>query len=102
MEGELQLHGGEPAWAAVLKAGDECVKLALPEGFYVDSQQWNGEKVKVSGRVFRQPNLDYGGDAVPLWYTEQDRKLALGICDDGLGIYVNSMWSRSGEAWPKD
>lgn len=102
MEGELQLHAGEPAWAAVLESGGKCAKLALPDSFYADAGQWRGEKVNVSGRAFQQPDFDQSGDAVPLWYTEQDRKLALGMCDDGIGIYVESMRSRTGKAWPKN
>ncbi|WAC64026.1 hypothetical protein OVA13_04385 [Pseudoxanthomonas sp. SL93] len=100
MEGELQLHAGEPAWVAVLQSGNKCAKLALPDSFYSDAEQWRGKKVSVSGRAFQQPSFEQSGDAVPFWYTEKDRKLALGVCDDGIGLYVESMRSQAGKAWP--
>lgn len=99
MKGELQLHAGEPTWAAVLESGGKCAKLALPLSFYSDARQWSGKKVSVVGRAFRQPNFDGSNDIVPLWYTEQGRKLALGICDHGIGIYVESMRSSAGKEW---
>jgi hypothetical protein len=99
MEGKLQLHAGEPAWAAVLESGDKCAKLALPDGFYLDAEQWNGKRVSVSGSAFEQPTFDESNGTVMLWYTERDRKLALGMCDHGIGIYVESMRSSSGKKW---
>lgn len=100
VEGKLNLQAGEPAWAALVENGDSCAKLALPESFYSDAQLWNGKKVRVAGRAFQQPKFDDGGGMVVLWYTEKDRKLALGVCDGGPGIYVESMRSGTGQEWP--
>lgn len=101
LEGTLRLHAGEPAWAAILESDDKCAKLALPDEFYADARQWNGKKVTVSGRAFGQPGDDGSDGTVLFWYTERDRKLAMGMCDQGMGIYVNSMQSRSGRKWPQ-
>ncbi|WP_162125647.1 hypothetical protein [Pseudoxanthomonas wuyuanensis] len=101
LEGKLYLHPGEPAGAALLLSGEECAKLALPDFFYADPvrKKWNGKKVKVVGRAFLQPGIDSDGDGVLMWYAERDRKLALGMCDGGMGIYVISL-EASGEVWP--
>lgn len=101
LEGKLHLYPGDPAGAALLLSGEECAKLALPDDFYVDPvrKKWNGKKVKVMGRAFLQPGIESGGDGVLMWYAEQDRKLALGMCDGGMGIYVTSL-KTSGEIWP--
>ncbi len=99
MEGKLQLYAGEPAWAAVLGSGDRCAKLALPDGFYADAKQRNGQRVRVLGHAFEQPAFDESNEMTVLWYTEQDRKLARGICDHGTGVYVESMRLKSGREW---
>lgn len=100
-EGTLSLHAGQPpAWVALLEAGDACAKLALPDDFYSDRQAWDGKKITVSGRAFEQPGFDESQGIVTLWYTELDRKLALGMCDHGIGIYVESMRSSTGKEWP--
>lgn len=100
-EGVLSLHAGQPpAWVALLEVDDKCAKLALPDEFYRDRQQWDGKKVTVTGRAFVQPSFDESNGMVTLWYTERDRKLALGMCDHGIGIYVESMRSSSGTEWP--
>lgn len=99
LKGKLNLQSGAPAWAALLEAGDSCAKLALPDDFYSDASKWNGKRVEVSGRAFRQPSTDTD-DGFITWYTEKERKLAVGVCDGGMGIYVESIKSRSGQRWP--
>lgn len=98
--GKLTLHPGQPAWAALLVAGNECAKLALPDTFYAESRTWNGRTVVVTGRAFEQPSLDEDGGVFALWYTELERKLPMGMCDSGIGIYVDTMRSRNGRSWP--
>lgn len=58
------------------------------------------EKMTVSGRAFELPSFDESNGTITLWYTEQDRKLARGMCDSGLGIYLDTMRSQSGATWP--
>ncbi|MFC3655412.1 hypothetical protein FZ025_14710 [Xanthomonas hyacinthi] len=98
VEGRLALHQGEPAWAAILKAGDKCAKLALPDSFYIDAKNWKEKKVRVVGRAFQQPEMAMD-DGVMFWYAEKERKLAFGMCDGGIGIYVESMRA-NGKEWP--
>lgn len=99
--GKLELFPGEPAGAAILSDGGVCAKLALPDGFYADPlrKQWNGKVVKVEGRTFTQPNTETELGVLS-WYAEKDRKLATGMCDHGLGIYVDTLRSTSGGVWP--
>jgi hypothetical protein len=99
IEGKLNLQAGEPAWAAIVESGDSCAKLALPDSFYGDAKRWNGKKVFVEGRSFRQPDFNGSNGMAVLWYTEKDRKLALGMCDSGPGIYVESMRTKAGMKW---
>lgn len=100
-QGKLSLFAGQvPAWVALVEAKGKCVKLALPDEFYKDKKKWDGKTITVSGRAFEQPSFDESSGAITLWYTEQDRKLALGMCDNGLGIYVDTMHSASGQTWP--
>lgn len=100
--GKLQLFPGEPAGAAILSDGDHCAKMALPDAFYADPlrERWHNKAVVVEGRAFAQPNTqtDLG---VLSWYAEKDRKLATGMCDQGLGIYVDTLRSASGLTWPE-
>ena len=102
VSGELRLHQGQPAWAALVVAGDKCAKLALPDDFYVTAKQWNGAAVEVTGQAFQQPDFDESTGMIMLWYTERSRKLSLGMCDSGVGIYVDSMRSRSGRSWSSE
>lgn len=102
VSGELRLHQGEPAWAALVVAGDKCAKLALPDDFYTDAGRWNGTAVEVVGEAFEQPDFDRSSELIVLWYLERDRKLSLGVCDGGVGIYVHSLRSRNGRLWPSD
>lgn len=99
--GRLRLHPGQPAWAALVVAGDDCAKLALPDSFYADASQWDDAYVQVTGTAFAPPLFD-DSELIALWYTEGDRKLALGMCDGGIGIYVDSMRSRRGRVWSFD
>lgn len=98
--GKLQLFPGEPAGAAILTDNGQCAKLALPDAFYTDPlrQQWHNRIVEVQGRAFAQPNTetDLG---VLSWFSERDRKLATGMCDQGMGVYVDTLRSASGQAW---
>lgn len=99
--GELQLHPGTPAGAAILLDGEKCAKLALPDEFFKEPTRghWNDRRVRAEGRAFLQPDTqtDRG---VLMWYAEKDRKLATGMCDGGPGIYVDTLRSASGETWP--
>lgn len=97
--GRLELYAGQPAWASLLKSGGECAKLALPDDFYGSAATWNGRRVVVVGRAFQQPGVDQGGGNVVLWYTEKGRKLSMGMCDGGVGIYVDSITSHDGRKW---
>ncbi|WP_155953111.1 hypothetical protein [Pseudoxanthomonas suwonensis] len=99
--GKLELFPGEPAGAAVLSQGTQCAKLALPDGFYTDPlrKRWHKQAVRVEGRAFGQPSTETDMGVLS-WYAEEDRKLATGICDQGVGIYVDTLQSASGEAWP--
>jgi len=101
LEGKLELFQGEPAGAAVLSDGSQCVKLALPGEFYTDPlrKRWHKRTIRVEGRSFAQPNTETDVGVLG-WYAEKDRSLATGICDQGLGIYVDRMQSSSGEEWP--
>lgn len=100
LSGRLEIHRGAPASAALLVFDDGCAKLALPESFYEEESGWNRRKVTVVGRAFEQPSFDSSEGQIALWYSEEDRKIALGMCDGGLGIYVASMKASSGSAWP--
>jgi hypothetical protein len=100
VEGKLNLQLGGSAWIAILESGDTCAKLALPDDFYADAKQWNGKRVGVTGQVFEQPNFDNGDGTVATWYKRQGRKLELGVCDHGIGIYVESMRTSTGKEWP--
>ena len=101
LEGKLELFPGQPAGAAVLSDGNQCAKLALPDGFYADPlrQRWHKKAVRLEGRAFAQPNAETDMGVLS-WYAQEDRKLATGMCDQGLGIYVDTLQSTSGEAWP--
>ena len=97
IEGRLTLHPGEPASAAIVESGNTCFKVALPEDFYVGSKDWNGNNIKVTGRSFQQRT--FNDDEAVLWYSEQDRKLAMGMYGQGLDIYADSMQTASGKSW---
>ncbi|WP_163843382.1 hypothetical protein [Pseudoxanthomonas sacheonensis] len=99
--GKLQLFPGEPAGAAILTDNGQCTKLALPDAFYTDPlrQQWHDRIVEVQGRAFAQPNTETELGVLS-WFSEKDRKLATGMCDQGLGIYVDTLRSASGQTWP--
>lgn len=99
VSGQLQLHLGQPAWAALVVAGNECAKLALPDEFYAHAAKWKGANVVVTGNGFSQPDFAENGVAI-LWYSERDRKLSLGMCDGGIGVYVESMRATNGSRWP--
>lgn len=100
MGGTLELFPGEPAGAAILSYRGHCVKLALPDAFYADPlrRQWHNKAVFLEGRGFAQPNTE-PEMGVLSWYSERDRKLATGMCDHGLGLYVNILRSSSGQTW---
>jgi hypothetical protein len=93
--------GTEVVCQAILTVDGRCAKLALPDEFYTDPlrQQWNNQVAEVHGRAFVQPNTetDFG---VLSAYSEKDRKLAIGMCDHGLGFYVDTLRSASGRTWP--
>lgn len=99
--GKLELFSGEPAGSAVMSDGNQCAKLALPDEFYTDPlrKRWHKQAVRVEGRAFAQPSPE-GNVGVLSWYAEKDRRIATGMCDQGVGIYVDTLQSSSGEVWP--
>ncbi|MDH5821557.1 hypothetical protein QFW77_00920 [Luteimonas sp. RD2P54] len=99
LTGRLALHEGEPATAAVLDVDGTCAKLALPDGFKDALRTWNGQTVSVQGRAFVQPSFEVAGEVV-LWYAEQGRQVPLGVCDHGIGVFVDTVSLPSGEVWP--
>lgn len=89
------------AWVAVVDSRNGCVKLALPDTFFADAKAWNGQEVSVSGSTFQQPGFDESQGMLSIWYTERDRRVGLGRCDGGPGIYVATMRMASGARhWP--
>lgn len=104
IKGLLSLHAGQPpAWIAHVKAGDLCAKLALPNDFYdgdVTRKRWNGAYVVATGRAVLQPKFDESDGVATLWYEEGGRMVGMGMCDQGIVIYVESMRSESGMIWP--
>ena len=89
------------AWVAVVDSSVGCVKLALADTFFADARTWNGKEVSVTGNTFQQPGFDESQGVLSLWYTEQDRRVGLGRCDGGPGLYVTSMRMASGaHQWP--
>ena len=100
LSGRLELHAGQPAWAALLISGKTCAKLALSDDFYDEARHWDQSEVSVTGRAFKQPAADESSGMITLWYTEKERKLAMGMCDGGIGVYVNTIRGRSGRSWP--
>jgi len=99
LKGKLELHAGQPAWAALLVSGKECAKLALPDDFYSDARLWDQSEVSVTGRAFKQPADNEKSGIATLWYTEKERKLAMGMCDGGIGLYVDTVRSGDGRSW---
>jgi hypothetical protein len=93
--GRLQLFQGEPAWASIVETEGTCVKLALPDDFYANAASWRSKTVTVIGRAFLQPSTE----GALSWYAEGDRRLAAGICDHGLGLYVQTL-SSGRLVWP--
>ncbi len=99
IEGKLNFFAGHPPLMVLEGSNNVCYKLALPDFFYASSQKWDGKKVRVFGKAFQQPRFDQTGGAATLWYLERDRKVVMGICDQGMGIYVESMKSNSDLQW---
>lgn len=91
-----------PSWIALLEEDNRCVKLAFPDYFFDDDRlrrRWGRGHVTVVGEAFRQPEFDEADGTATLWYTENDRKVGLGMCDGGLGIFVDYMYSDDGDTW---
>lgn len=96
VKGQLTLLPGQPAWAAILRAGPDCYKLALPEAFYDQVDNWNGKSVAVMGAGFDQ----YAQDGM-LWFEYRGRKVSMGACDHGAAIYVTQISGPAGTLhWP--
>ena len=74
------------------------MKLALPENFNYEAKSWDSRKVAVSGQMLQQMSFD-DSEGVTLWYAEKDRKIAMGMCDQGRVIYVDTISSK-GREWP--
>jgi hypothetical protein len=101
LTGKLTLLSGAPAGAAILSVGSQCAKLALPDEFFVDPlrERWHGRVVTVEGRAFQQPDAS-DNSIILMWYSEKDRRLSTGVCDDGPGVYVETMSAGSQMFWP--
>lgn len=103
LTGTLTFHAGQPpAWIAHLEAGGKCAKLALPDDFYENEQlrrRWSGKKVIATGDALSQPRFDESDGQATLWYEEGDRKIAMGMCDQGVVIFVQEMRSGPGMTW---
>jgi hypothetical protein len=101
LTGRIALLPGAPAGAAILSVGSQCARLALPDEFFVDPlrERWNDRVVTVEGRAFQQPGAS-DDSIILMWYLEKDRRLSTGVCDDGPGVYVETMSAGSRMFWP--
>lgn len=88
VRGTLSVSRGEPVSVVIVDRGTTCAKLALPEPLLRDLNAWDGKSVVVSGIAFDQ----FVDPALAMtWFSDRDRKLGVGVCDDGDGIHVESI-----------
>lgn len=86
--GELHVFPGEPVSTVIVQSRNICVKLALSDDYYGKLSVWDRREVLVRGVAFDQ---FYDPGLGMTWYRYKDRKLGVGICDYGYGIYVDSI-----------
>ena len=83
VQGELQIYRSLPTSTGVLRLKTDCWLLALPMDVWLKYDEWNKTKVIVTGEAFS--NLA-ASDVI--WFTVRDRRVAVGICDSPIVIYV--------------
>jgi hypothetical protein len=83
VRGELEIYRGLPTSTGVLRLKTDCWLLALPMDVWLKYDGWNKTKVIVTGEAFY--NLA-ASDVI--WFTVRDRRVAVGICDSPIVIYV--------------
>jgi hypothetical protein len=83
VQGELQIYRGLPTSTGVIRLETDCWLLALPMDVWVNYSSWNKKKVIVTGEAFS--NLA-ASDVI--WFEVRDRRVAVGICDSPIVIYV--------------
>ena len=90
VRGKLKLVQGVPVSTALVVSQGQCVKVALPNGFFesLSRQRWVDRQVTVGGEAFLEPAFD-DADRVTFWYEERGRRVGLGSCDGGLVIYAS-------------
>jgi hypothetical protein len=86
VQGELQIYRRLPTSTGVIRLETDCWLLALPMGVWLKYDEWNKKKVIVTGEAFS--NLA-ASDVI--WFTVRDRRVAVGICDSPIVIYVKSI-----------
>jgi len=83
VQGELQIYRRLPTSTGVIRVETDCWLLALPMDVWVNYSTWNKKKVIVTGEAFS--NLA-ASDVI--WFEVRDRRVAVGICDSPIVIYV--------------
>jgi len=84
VQGELQIYRGLPTSTGVIRLiKTDCWLLALPMDVWLKYDEWNKKKVIVTGEAFS--NLA-ASDVI--WFEVRDRRVAVGICDSPIVIYV--------------
>ena len=83
VHGELQIYRGLPTSTGVIRLKTDCWLLALPMDVWFKYDRWNKKKVTVTGEAFS--NLA-ASDVI--WFEVRDRRVAVGICDSPIVIYV--------------
>ena len=83
VQGELQIYRGLPTATGVIRLKTDCWLLALPMDVWLKYNEWNKKKVIVTGEAFS--NLA-ASDVI--WFEVRDRRVAVGICDSPIVIYV--------------
>jgi hypothetical protein len=86
VQGELQIYRRLPTSTGVIRLETDCWLLALPMDVWVNYGSWNRKKVIVTGEAFS--NLA-ASDVI--WFEVRDRRVAVGICDSPIVIYVKSI-----------
>ena len=86
VQGELQIYRGLPTSTGVVRLNTDCWLLALPMDVWLKYDSWNKKHVIVTGEAFS--NLA-ASDVI--WFGVRDRRVAVGICDSPIVIYVNTI-----------
>jgi hypothetical protein len=86
VQGELEIYRRLPTSTGVIRLKTDCWLLALPTDVWLKYDEWNRKNVIVIGEAFS--NLA-ASDVI--WFEVRDRRVAVGICDSPLVIYVKSI-----------